>query len=117
MVNRCFECHGPGDKIKGGLRLTSRAAILAGGETGPAAEPGKPAASLLIEAVKYQGLEMPPKAKLPAEDIDKLARWVELGLPWPAGDTADRPAEPRGQRVHDQRCPARPLVVPEPCGK
>ena len=91
LASRCYECHGPGDKIKGGLRLTSRAAILAGGETGPAAEPGKPAASLLIEAVKYQGLEMPPKAKLPAEDINRLARWVELGLPWPAGDTADAP--------------------------
>ncbi len=96
LVNRCFECHGPGDKIKGGLRLTSRSAILAGGESGPAAEPGKPAASRLIEAVKYQGLEMPPKAKLPAADIDRLARWVELGLPWPAGDTADSPP-PRDQ--------------------
>src|ERR1700678_4047184 len=48
LASRCFECHGDIEKFKGGLKLTSRASILAGGETGPAAEPGKPAKSLLI---------------------------------------------------------------------
>ncbi len=90
LVNRCFECHGPGDKFKGGLRLTSRSAIMAGGDSGPAAESGKPADSRIIEAVRYQnGLEMPPKGKLPPDDIARFVRWVEMGLPWPASAAVD----------------------------
>ncbi|MBI3836735.1 MAG: PSD1 domain-containing protein [Planctomycetia bacterium] len=90
LVSRCYECHGDLKEPKGGLKLTSRAGLLAGGETGPAAVPGKPGESLLIEAVRYQGLKMPPKAKLPEEEIEKFARWVELGLPWP--QSGDQPA-------------------------
>ena len=89
LVKRCYQCHGKGTEIKGGLRLTSRAAILHGGETGAAAEPGKPGESLLLEAVRYQGFEMPPEGKLPEEDVAKLARWIEMGVPWPAEDSAD----------------------------
>ena len=48
--------------------------------------PGKPAESLLVEAIRYQGIKMPPKAKLPDADIEKLTRWVELGLPWPQSE-------------------------------
>ncbi len=28
---------------------------------------------------------MPPKSKLPEADVSALAKWVEMGLPWPAG--------------------------------
>src|SRR5438128_386289 len=35
LAEQCVKCHG-GEKTKGGLRLTSRAALLKGGETGPA---------------------------------------------------------------------------------
>ena len=45
---------------KGGLRLDSQAAILKGGESGPAVIPGKPEQSLLVEAINYEGLEIPP---------------------------------------------------------
>jgi hypothetical protein len=41
LADRCLKCHGP-QKQKGGLRLDSRASILQGGETGPAAVPGTP---------------------------------------------------------------------------
>jgi hypothetical protein len=87
LVARCHECHGDVDKLKGGLSLASRGGVLAGGETGPAAVPGKPAESLLVEAVRYQGVKMPPNARLPQDEIDKLVRWVELGLPWPESST------------------------------
>ncbi|MHC5540251.1 c-type cytochrome domain-containing protein, partial [Singulisphaera rosea] len=33
LVERCQSCHGP-EKQKGGLRLDSRAALLAGGDSG-----------------------------------------------------------------------------------
>src|SRR5207249_5537861 len=63
LAERCFKCHG-GEKTKAGLRLTSRATILSGGDSGPAAVPGKPEESLLIQAVRQQNaLKMPPNAK------------------------------------------------------
>src|SRR5208282_5623324 len=47
LATRCQGCHGPA-KQKGGLRLDARAAVLAGGSTGPAVVPGKPKESLLV---------------------------------------------------------------------
>jgi hypothetical protein len=87
LALRCFDCHGP--KLqKNGLRLDSRAAILAGGASGPAVVPGKPAESLLVEAINYGGdqVQMPPKSKLPDAEVATLTRWVALGAPWPGGD-------------------------------
>jgi hypothetical protein len=40
----------------------------------------------LIQAINYDGLEMPPRSKLPAGEIAILTRWVRIGLPWPPGD-------------------------------
>src|SRR4051794_3335363 len=54
LVARCHSCHGNGKK-KGGLSLASRAALLKGGDSGPAVVPGKPDASLLIKAIRHDG--------------------------------------------------------------
>ncbi len=87
LIARCTKCHGDMLEPKGGLSLTSRDAILAGGESGPAAVSGKPAESLLIGAIHYDGLEMPPEGdRLEPLEIAALERWVELGLPWPKSD-------------------------------
>jgi hypothetical protein len=84
LSTRCYSCHSQTTKKpKGGLVLDRRAAMLAGGDSGPALVPGKPAASLLVKAVRYDGLEMPPTGKLPADEIAILTRWVEMGAPWP----------------------------------
>ena len=82
LADKCYSCHGP-TKQKGGLRLDSLEAILKGGESGPALVPGKPDESLLVEAVKYAGPEMPPTGKLPDERIAELSRWVSHGAAWP----------------------------------
>jgi mono/diheme cytochrome c family protein len=82
----CLKCHGGEAKVRGGLRLTSRDAVLKGGDLGPAFDPEKPAASRLLQAINYQeGLEMPPKGKMPQKDLDVLTRWVNRGLPWTPG--------------------------------
>src|SRR5687767_12049197 len=47
LVENCHRCHGD-KKQNGKLRLDSLAAMLAGGESGPAITPGKPKESLLI---------------------------------------------------------------------
>ncbi len=86
LVNRCYECHS-GLKIEGGLNLESRNAILSGGDFGPAIEVGDPDESLMIDAVNYGDFyEMPPKSKLPQEEIDILTKWVVDGAAWPATD-------------------------------
>jgi hypothetical protein len=91
LAEKCHSCHGP-LKQKGGLRLDSRAAVLAGGDSGPAAVPGKPKDSLLIAAVKQTGdLKMPPKEKLPDADVAALEKWIETGLAWPNDATARLP--------------------------
>ena len=89
----CFECHGGKAKIRGGLRLTSRAGLLKGGDSGPAVALDDPASSLLLEAVNYESYEMPPSGKLPREQIDVLARWVQMGLPWTPGDEPEEVEE------------------------
>jgi hypothetical protein len=95
LVARCYKCH-HGDKAKGKLRLDSLAAMLAGGESGAAIVPGKPAESLLVEAINYESFEMPPDGQLPAEQIAVLTEWVKLGAPWPGIDASS--AKPTGPR-------------------
>jgi hypothetical protein len=83
LAAHCFRCHGNA-KPKGGLTLTSRADLLEGGDSGPAAVPGQPDKSLLIQAIRYQDMpQMPPPGKLGNRQIAILTRWVKLGLPWP----------------------------------
>ncbi len=84
LAQHCFSCHGRGQK-KGGLGLDSREAILAGGESGAVAVPGKPEASMLLAVVTYQGdIQMPPSGKLTDDEIAALKQWLSLGMPWPA---------------------------------
>ena len=84
LIERCYECHSAdADKIKAGLQVDGREWILKGGESGPAIVVGHPGKSLLIESVKYESLEMPPKDKLSNDEIAMLVKWVEMGAPWP----------------------------------
>ena len=85
LVQHCYECHSAKAKEpKGGLRVDGRAFLLAGGDTGPAIEPGNQK-SLLLDAIGYGDLyQMPPKTKLPQQEIDIFKQWVKMGAPWPA---------------------------------
>ncbi|MBX3442849.1 MAG: PSD1 domain-containing protein [Planctomyces sp.] len=88
LAERCFKCHGP-DKQNGGLRLDARSGALHGGETGPAVVPGRPDESLLVEAIEYRSLEMPPSGRLPDDEIALLTGWIAAGAVWP--DTGELP--------------------------
>ncbi|MDG1897662.1 MAG: PSD1 and planctomycete cytochrome C domain-containing protein [Fuerstiella sp.] len=83
LESRCFECHKGPKKPKGGLLLTGRKSLLRGGESGPAIVPGKPEESLLIEAIRYEGFEMPPRTRMPQAEVDILVKWIADGAPWP----------------------------------
>jgi hypothetical protein len=92
LAENCQQCHGR-QKQKGGLRLDSRAAVLRGGDSGPAIVPGKPDDSLLVQAVRHgERLQMPPKRRLPPRAVADLGAWVGMGAPWPADATTDSPA-------------------------
>src|SRR5262249_31713844 len=93
LVARCLSCHGDA-RSRSGLKLTSRASVLQGGDRGPAVVPGKPEDSLLVRAVRYEDTpRMPPKEKLTDRQIETLARWVKLGVPWPGRQPLLAPAE------------------------
>lgn len=86
LVQRCFECHSSKtEKLKGGLLLDNRDAILSGGDSGPAAIPGDTEKSLLIQALRYDSdsVQMPPAGKLPDAEVAVLTEWVRRGLPFP----------------------------------
>ncbi len=86
LAERCFKCHGP-EKQEGGLRVDSRAALLAGGDTGPAVVPANTAEGYLLDAVRHGDLyQMPPDGKLPADQIAAMERWVERGANWPGSN-------------------------------
>ncbi|WP_406697920.1 PSD1 and planctomycete cytochrome C domain-containing protein [Singulisphaera sp. Ch08] len=104
LAASCLKCHGP-EKQKGGLRLDSKAAILAGGESGPAVVSGKPGESLLVEAINYDGPEMPPSGKLGTPERETLTKWIEMGLPWPATDpgaAASTPTKAAKSKITDE---------------
>jgi len=101
LVANCLKCHGP-EKQKGGLRLDSRTTILSGGETGPAVVEGKPEESLLVEAINYDGLEMPPQGKLGEKQRETLIKWVQMGLPWPGDTSSTAPVQAAKPKITDE---------------
>lgn len=101
LANRCFACHGP-DKQRGGLRLDSRAGMLAGGESGPSITPGHPDQSLLIEAIRWQSYEMPPDGKLADGEIETITQWVKNGAVWLGASGQLRPVVAEGSKLTDE---------------
>src|SRR5690606_28292331 len=93
LIEQCYSCHSADAKeLKGGLQVDHRAGLLAGGDSGPAVVEGKPEESLLIEALKHESFEMPPKGKLPPDVIADFEKWVAMGLPDPRTGEVIRPA-------------------------
>ncbi len=90
LAQHCVSCHGP-EKQKGGLRLDSLEAALAGGSSyGPAIVPGKSTESplLLFTAHLEPDMEMPPDEEmLPEEALAVLRAWIDQGAKWPAKAT------------------------------
>ncbi len=87
LVEHCYSCHSVGardsKKLQGALLLDSANAIASGGESGAVLVKGKSADSLLMKALKYDGIEMPPAGKLPDDVIANFATWIEMGAPDP----------------------------------
>ncbi len=93
LIEQCFECHS-GDKTEGGLRLDGESLVSEGGDSGPAVVAGLPEKSLLVSAIRYEELEMPPDEPLSAQEQADIERWVREGAYWPEpqGESVDRDA-------------------------
>src|SRR5262245_7303632 len=126
LVERCYHCHSARTgKRRGGLQLDGRAAFQKGGDSGPAAVPGRPEQSLLVRAVRHaEGVAaMPPSGALPAREVAVLEEWVRRGAFYPdetVGQAIDlaagrkfwsfvppRPSSPPA--VKDRHWPRRPI--------
>ncbi len=127
LIRHCFSCHGE-EKQESGLRVDSRAALLDGGDRGPAVVPGNADKSLLIRAISYDtdDLAMPPEGKLAEDQVRHLRHWVEQQAPWPADEDTPLPrlgddavenshwafqpiVKPALPVVHDRSWPANPI--------
>jgi len=87
LVASCFRCHG-GERVCGGLRVNSRAALLEGGDSGPAIVPGNPNGSLLVQAISRHPdvSAMPPETEkaLRPDQVADFASWIVADAVWPA---------------------------------
>ncbi|AMV22861.1 Planctomycete cytochrome C [Gemmata sp. SH-PL17] len=84
LIEQCYKCHSEeavkDKKLKGGLKLDTKAGLLAGGETGAALVPGKVDKGTLLQSMKYTDeLKMPPKGKLPDAVIKDFEKWIADG--------------------------------------
>ena len=113
LVSKCIQCHGEA-KQEGGLRLDSLAAVLQGGDSGPAIEAHHPDSSLLIEALKYESYEMPPSGPLSARTIAQFETWIAGGAVWPEADRTLRPESGLISDEDRQWWAFQPLVKPQP---
>jgi cytochrome c553 len=101
LVKECYACHSKDSKaLKGGLRLDTREGLTKGGDSGPAIVGGKPDESLLLDALRHDGIDMPPKGKLPDAVIGDFERWVKMGAPDPRMGVPS-PASSAGRRAID----------------
>jgi WD40 repeat protein len=89
----CIACHNK-TTTKGGLNMETPELMKKGGESGPAIEPGKGDASLLLQSAAHAGdSDMPPKgnkvgaANLTPEELGLLKLWIDQGaLPGKAAE-------------------------------
>lgn len=102
LENKCFSCHNP-DKKKGGLDLTSYAALLAGGGGGAVVDAGNPAGSRLWTcSSKKEEPFMPPEgAPLEAKDLALLSKWIAGGLLQAKGSVARKSSKPKVDLAFD----------------
>src|SRR6478672_6251354 len=92
LGQRCSACHGATVRMNG-LRLDRRDDALRGGNSGPVIQPGKSAASKLIQMVegRSEGKIMPPSGpRLTAAEVALLRSWIDRGAEWPVDKAADK---------------------------
>ena len=114
LATTCIKCHAQ-KRTENNLRVDRRAALIKGGDSGPAIVPGNPEKSLLIRAVRYHDddLKMPPDKKLPDAVVSDFEQWVRDGAVWPEHSASDL-VGPAGRDAHETHWAFRPVRKEEP---
>jgi len=119
LIEHCHKCHSADKdaKIKGGLQVDSKAALLKGGTSGPGLVAGQPDRSLIIKAMRFSdpNLQMPPKEKLPDSVVADFENWVRMGAPDPrSGKAAAMLKTDEDLAKARKHWAFQPIVKPEP---
>ena len=97
LVDRCYSCHSAAalkaSKLKGGLLVDSRVGLIRGGESGPAVIPGDSEGSLLLQALRYDSLQMPPDGKLSDQVVLDFVHWIKQGAADPRIESSSAPVK------------------------
>lgn len=80
LIKHCYECHAEdSEELGGNLLLDSADGWKIGGDSGAAVTPFKIEDSLLISAIEYDLMEMPPSGRLPENVIADFKTWIQQG--------------------------------------
>ena len=87
LIERCSGCHSGKSDSESPLSVSSRQALLQGGEYGASIVPFRAEDSLLIAAIQktHKELRMPPDDgdQLTHDEIRRFYRWINEGAVWP----------------------------------
>lgn len=114
LVQHCYQCHSAdAAEVGANLLLDTAEGLRAGGESGTPVIAGKPAESLLIKALRYDGTEMPPDQPLPPAVVNDFVQWVQRGAADPrvAAVPESTPVEPAAPHLWSLQKPL-PSKVP-----
>ena len=88
LKEKCLGCHGKDeDDIAGDFDVRSVESILKGGESEEHGMViGDAESSLIVNAIQWRDLEMPPKEndRLTEEQVQAVREWIDLGAVWPS---------------------------------
>ncbi len=105
LKQRCVECHGPSQQMRG-LRLDRRRDALPNrvGANGARIVPGNSSVSLLYRRLSgtSSGSQMPPDGPLPPEQLSVIKAWIDQGAAWPdalSGETITAQPDPAVVRM------------------
>lgn len=114
LVQQCHECHGA-KKQEGGLRLDTAVGFTKGSDSGPITVAGNVDGSRLWKVLQFAegDTQMPPKGKLPDDQLALVRKWLELGSPWPADAVTSDPNTNKPHWAFQPVVrPAIPIVAP-----
>ena len=114
LAQQCYACHsGQIAEPQAGLRVDSRDALLAGGNSGPALVPGDPDASLLVRVLRHADrVKMPPTGKLTDTEVDRISTWIRMGAPYPESKETEAAQGSRSETHWALVPPAKPELPP-----
>ncbi|MEK6234014.1 MAG: DUF1549 domain-containing protein, partial [Planctomycetales bacterium] len=115
LIKRCVECH-QGKEPSGGLSLTTRQGLAAGGDSGKAFNPDAPSDSPILRRI-LNG-EMPPEKKgqsqrLSDKEIEVIRKWIVAGARWPAKRELDLFERTNDLRAGRDWWSLQPIVKPD----